>query len=69
MLILNFDTRCSISELLRQFDNGSKNTALLLSILLKIRSLRILDTIVCSGSLVWLFSLAWDAVKLTLLRL
>jgi hypothetical protein len=25
-----------------------------------------LDTIVCSGPLVWLFSPAWDAVKLTL---
>ena len=33
---------------------------------MKIRSVRILDTMVCSGSLVWLFSPAWDAVKLTL---
>ena len=33
---------------------------------MKIRSVRILDTILCSGSLVWLFSPAWDAVKLTL---
>ena len=32
----------------------------------KIRSVGILDTIVCSESLVWLFSPAWDAVKLTL---
>ena len=34
----------------------------------EIRSVRILDTIVCSESLVWLFSPAWDAVKLTLPR-
>ena len=33
---------------------------------MKIRSVRILDTIICSGSLVWLFSPALDAVKLTL---
>ena len=45
---------------------GSGNTALLYRFLLKIRSVRILDTIVCSGSLVWLFSPAWAAVKLTL---
>ena len=34
--------------------------------LLKVRYVRILDTFVCSGALIWLFSLAWDAVKLTL---
>ena len=36
--------------------------------LLKIRSdqFRIHDTIVCSGTMLWLFSLAWDAVLLTL---
>ena len=51
---------------LRLFNDGSDNTALLSWFLLKIRSVRILDTTVCSGSLVWLFSPAWDAVKLTL---
>jgi hypothetical protein len=35
-------------------------------LLLNIRSVRILDTIVCSEPLVWLFSPAWDAVILTL---
>ena len=30
------------------------------------RFVRILDTIVCSGTLFWLFTLAWDIVKLTL---
>ncbi len=34
--------------------------------LLKIRSVRILDTIVCSGPQVRLFSPAWVAVELTL---
>ena len=35
---------------------------------LKAGHVRILDTTVCSGSLalVWLFSPAWDAIKLTL---
>ena len=36
------------------------------AVLLQIRSVRILDTIVCSGILLWLFSPALDAVKLTL---
>ena len=58
--------RFARSQLLRLFNDGSDNTALLSWFLLKIRSVRILDTIVCSGSLVWLFSPAWDAVKLTL---
>ena len=56
VLILNFDKFCSISAILRLFDDGSDNTTLLPSFLLKIRSLRILDMIVCSGPLVWLFS-------------
>ena len=64
--ILNFDTLCLISALLRWFNDGSDNTALLLWFLLKIRSVRILDTTICSGSLVWLFSPAWNAIKLTL---
>ena len=42
------------------------DTAFLPLLLLKIRSVRMLDTIVCSESLVWLFSPAWDAVTLTL---
>ena len=33
--------------------------------LLKVRNVRILDTFVCSGALIWLISPAWDAVKLT----
>ena len=52
--------------LLRWFNGGSDNTALLLLLLLKIRSVRMMDTIVCSRPLVWLFSPAWDAVTLTL---
>ena len=58
--------RVARSQLLCLFSDGSDNTALLSWFLLKIRSVRLLDTIVCSGSLVWLFSQAWDAVKLTL---
>ena len=34
------------------------------AVFLRIRSVRILDSIVCSRPLVWLFSPAWDAVKL-----
>ena len=45
---------------------GPDSAVLLLRFLLKIRSVKILDTIVCSGTLLWLFSPAWDAVKLTL---
>ena len=57
-------------QLLSRFNCGPKfipnSAVLLLRFLLKIRSVRILDTIVCSGTLLWLFSPAWDAVKLTL---
>jgi hypothetical protein len=35
-------------------------------IILKIRSVRMMDMIACSGPLVWLFSPVWDAVELTL---
>ena len=56
----------SWSQLLSLFNDGSDNTALLSWFLLKNRSVRILDTIVYSGSLVWLCSPAWDAVELTL---
>ena len=58
--------RVARSQLLCLFNDGPDNTALLSRFLLKIRSVRILGTIVCSGSLVWLFSPAWDAVKLSL---
>ena len=34
--------------------------------LLKVRYVRILDTFVCSGALIWLFSPAWNTVKFTL---
>ena len=54
------------SQLLLLFNDGFNNTALLSWFLLKIRSLRILDTIVCSEPLVSLFSPAWIAVKVTL---
>ena len=54
------------SQLLCRFNDGSDDTALLSWFLQKIRSVRILDTIVCSWSLVWLFSPARDAVKLIL---
>ncbi len=52
--------------MLRWSNGGSDDNALLPLLLLKIRSVRMLDTTVCSGPLVWLFSLAWDAVILTL---
>ena len=45
---------------------GPDGAVLLPWFLLKVRYARILDTFVCSGALIWLFSPAWDAVKLTL---
>ena len=42
------------------------HSAIFLRFLLNIRSVRILDTIVRSRTLLWLFSHAWDAVELTL---
>ena len=42
------------------------HSAIFLRFLLNIRSVRILDTIVHSRTLLWLFSQAWDAVELTL---
>ena len=42
------------------------DSAVRLRFLLKIRSVRKLVTIICSGTLLWLFSPAWDAVNLTL---
>jgi hypothetical protein len=47
------------------FNGGSDETALRLLLLLRIKSFRMLDTIVCFGPLVWLSSPAWDAVLLT----
>ncbi len=58
--------QASRTRLIRWFNGGSNDTALLPLLLLKIKSFRMLDTIVCSEPLVWLFSLAWDAVILTL---
>ena len=58
--------QASRTRLIRWFNGGSDDTALLLLLLLKIKSVRMQDTIVCSEPLVWLFSLAWDAVILTL---
>jgi hypothetical protein len=55
------------TRLLRWFNGWFDETALLPLLLLKIRSvIRMLDTKVCSGALVWLLSPAWDAVILTL---
>jgi hypothetical protein len=69
LAIFEFDADGFVARtrLLRWFDGGSDDTALRPLRLLKIRSVRILDTIVCSGPLVWLLSLspAWDAFKLT----
>ena len=45
---------------------GPYSAVLLLRFLLKIRSVRILDTVICYETLLWLFSPAWDAVILTL---
>jgi hypothetical protein len=61
--IQTFDELVARIWLLRWFDDGSDDTALLLLLKsLNIRSVRMLDTIVCSEPLVWLFSPAWDAV-------
>ncbi len=56
------------TRLLRWFNGGSdRDDAVLLPLLLlKVRSVRMLDMIVCSEPLVWLFSPAWDAGILTL---
>ena len=44
---------------------GLDGTVLLPRFLLRIGYVRVLDTIVCSGPLVWSFSPAWEAVELT----
>ena len=51
---------------LRRFNDGIKKADIIPRFLLKIRSVRILDTLVCSKKLLWLFSPSWDAVNLTL---
>ena len=53
-------------QLLNWFNNGFRHSAFLLQFILKIRSVGILDTIVCWGTLLWLFSQACDAIKLTM---
>ena len=65
--LLNLETRSSNSAA-SLADDGFRQAALLPPFLLKIRPVRILDTIVCSGSLLWLFSPDWpgDAFELTL---
>ena len=47
---------------------GPNSAVLLLEFVLKIRTFRTLDIIfkLCSATLLWLFSSAWDAIKLTL---
>ena len=46
----------TVSRLLRWFNGVFDNTTLFLLLLLKIIYVKMLDTIVCSGPLVWLFS-------------
>ena len=69
VLILNLETHWSCWAASHCFADsmvGPNCAVLLLRSLLKIRFIIILDTIVCSGTLLLLFSPAWDAVKLTL---
>ena len=54
------------SQLLRLFNDGSTDTVSSFVISPEDLVVGTLDTIVCSGSLAWLFSPAWDAVKLIL---
>ena len=63
ILVLN---RVARIQQLHLFNDGFRQAALLPQLLLMIRFLRILDTILCLETLLWLFSPAWDAVKLTL---
>jgi hypothetical protein len=48
------------------FNGGSDDSALIPLLLLQTMSVGMMDTIVCLGPLVWLFSPAWDAIILTL---
>ena len=66
--VWNLEMRCSSSAALQiqwWVTVGSNCAVLLLRFLLKIRFIRILDTIVCSETLLWLFSRVWDAIKIT----
>jgi hypothetical protein len=68
MMCVNFRVLKLVARtrLLRWFNGGSDDAVLLPLLLLKVRSVRLLDTTVCSEPMVWLFSPAWDAVILTL---
>ena len=55
--------RVARSQLPHLFNDGSDNAALLSWFFLKMRSVRILDTIVCSGSSVWMFSPVWELAR------
>ena len=63
--ILNSETRCS-SLAASQIQWWVPTVLFSFGILLKIRSVRILDTIICLGTLLWLFSQARDAVQIIL---
>ena len=66
-LVLVYDVLASILNLEACFSNSAASLIPRLPrFLLKIRPVRILDTTVCSGTLLWPFSPAWDAVELTL---
>ena len=54
------------SLLLCWFNGGSRLCCSSPWFLLKVRYVRILDAFMCSGAFIWLFSPAWDTVKLTL---
>ena len=54
--ILNFRNVCSFQQLYWFYNELFRHAALLLLFLLNVRSVRILDMIVCSGTLHWLFS-------------
>ncbi len=62
---LEFSKRVARTRLLRWFDGGSDDAALLPLLLLRIRSVRMLDTIVYSEPLVWLFSLSLSLAVLS----
>ena len=66
MLILNFENALLKLSCFADSMVGPNSVALLLRFLLKIRSFRIPDTIICLGTFLWLFSPAWDAIELTL---
>ena len=63
MLILNFENALLKLSCFADSMVGPNSVALLLRFLLKIRSFRIPDTIICLGTFLWLFSPAWDAIE------